>query len=152
MRLLPRTRCGTWMLAIAFWLTGCGALWCVLPSRPRAAWATEEPAHVHGFIPGTSVVLTSSTWIDMGTMGGPLLARDAATGEVREWFLGGLACLTPPPLIHRAAIHSRGTKPPITSNHVGPTLAVLAGSVKRFVSLRRRASSRPALREAPRLF
>jgi hypothetical protein len=86
---LPRTPRGTWLLAGAVWLAGVGALWCMLPYRPRAAWATEEPVHVHGFIPGTSVVLTSSSWLDTGTMGGPLLARDAATGEIREWLPDG---------------------------------------------------------------
>jgi hypothetical protein len=88
-RRLPRTPRGTWLLAGAVWLAGIAALWWALPYRPRASWPTEEPAHVHGFIPGTSVVLTSSTWIDMGTLGGPLLARDAASGEVREWLPDG---------------------------------------------------------------
>jgi hypothetical protein len=88
-RVMPRTPRGTWLLAGAIWLAGVGVLWCMLPYRPRAEWATEEPVHVHGFIPGTSVVLTSSTWIDMATMGGPLVARDAATGEVREWLPDG---------------------------------------------------------------
>ncbi|HTK73892.1 MAG TPA: hypothetical protein VL371_01470 [Gemmataceae bacterium] len=90
-RLLLRSPRGTWLLAGAVWLAGCGALWSVLPYRPRAAWATEEPAVVHGFIPGTAVVLTSTPWSPkifdaQGPVIGPLLARDAATGEVREWF------------------------------------------------------------------
>jgi WD40 repeat protein len=93
-RLLPRSPSRTWLLAGAVWLAGCGALWCVLPYRPRASWPTEEPAVVHGFVPGTSVVLTSMPWsgtIDgpPGPMLGPLVARDAATGEVREWFPDG---------------------------------------------------------------
>jgi len=72
-------------------MAGCGALWWVLPYRPRAAWATEAPAVVHGFIPGTAVVLTSSPWsgtIDgaPGPMLGPLVARDAATGTAHEWL------------------------------------------------------------------
>jgi hypothetical protein len=91
---LPRTPRGTWLLAAAVWLVLCGALWSVLPYRPRASWPTEEPAVVHGFVPGTAVVLTSMPWsgtIDgpPGPMLGPLVARDAATGEVREWFPDG---------------------------------------------------------------
>jgi hypothetical protein len=93
-RLLPGSPRGTWLLAGAVWLAGCGALWWALPYRPRAAWATEEPAVVHGFIPGTAVVLTSMPWSSTidgppGPMLGPLVARDAATGEVREWFPDG---------------------------------------------------------------
>jgi WD40 repeat protein len=93
-RLLPKTPCGTWLLAGAVWLVGCGALWWAMPYRPRASWATEEPAVVHGFIPGTAVVLTSTprnSTIDgpPGPILGPLVARDAATGEVREWFPDG---------------------------------------------------------------
>jgi hypothetical protein len=94
MRLLPRTPRGTWLLATAVWLAGCVALWWALPYRPRAAWATEEPAVVHGFIPGTAVVLTSSPWSSTidgppGPMLGPLVARDAATGAAREWLPDG---------------------------------------------------------------
>lgn len=94
MRLLPMTPRGTWLLAGAIWLAGCGALWWVLPYRPRAEWPTDGPAVVHGFIPGTAVVLTSMPWSTTldGTpspMVGPLLARNAATGEVREWFPDG---------------------------------------------------------------
>ncbi|HTK76221.1 MAG TPA: hypothetical protein VL371_13240, partial [Gemmataceae bacterium] len=59
MRLLPRTPRGTWLLAGAVWLTGCGVLWWAVPYRPRVTWPTQERATVHGFIPGTSVVLTS---------------------------------------------------------------------------------------------
>ena len=94
-RLLPRTPRGTWLLAGAVWLGGVGALWWALPYRPRAAWATEEPAVVHGFIPDTMVLLTSSPSSpnDLGRpvepMLGPVLARDAATGLVREWLSGG---------------------------------------------------------------
>jgi WD40 repeat protein len=93
-RLLPRTPRGTWLLAGAVWLAGCSALWWVLPYRPRAAWATEEPAVVHGFIPGTAVVLISMPWSSTidgppGPMLGPLVARDTATGQVREWFPDG---------------------------------------------------------------
>jgi dipeptidyl aminopeptidase/acylaminoacyl peptidase len=94
MRLLPRTPRGTWQLAGAVWLAGVGVLWWALPYRPRAAWPTEEPAVLHGFIPGTAVVLTSSPWSP--GVGAPpswiletLVARDAATGEVREWFPDG---------------------------------------------------------------
>src|SRR5262249_53528499 len=68
-RLMPRTPRGTWLLAGAVWLTGCAALWWVLPYRPRAAWPTEEPAVVHGLIPGTVVVLTSMPW--SSTIDGP---------------------------------------------------------------------------------
>jgi WD40 repeat protein len=96
MRLLPRSSRGTWLLAGAAWLAGCGALWWALPHRPRAAWPTGRPVAVHGFIPGTSVLLTSAAWMPpigarppgsggAGPFPGPLLARDAATGEVREW-------------------------------------------------------------------
>jgi len=91
-RLLPRTLRGTWLLAGAVWLAGVGALWWALPYRPRAAWQTQEPAVVHGFIPGTKTLLTSSSFMpnDLGRpsdpVRGPLLARDAETGEVGEWF------------------------------------------------------------------
>src|SRR4051812_27883727 len=44
MRLLPRTVPGTWLLAGAVWLGGCGALWWVLPARPRTQGAV--PASV----------------------------------------------------------------------------------------------------------
>jgi WD40 repeat protein len=91
-RLLPRTPRGTWLLAGAVWLVGCGALWWVLPYRPRASWPTDNTV-VHGFIPGTAFVLTSSPPLSAiqdgwpgDTMLGPLLARDAATGAVREWL------------------------------------------------------------------
>ena len=85
MQVLPRTPRGMWLRAGAVWLAGVAALWWVLPYRPRAAWPTEEPAVVHGFIPGTAVVLTSMPWsatIDgpPGPMLGPLAARD--TGPV----------------------------------------------------------------------
>jgi WD40-like Beta Propeller Repeat len=91
-RLLPRTLRGTWLLAGAVWLAGVGALWWALPYRPRAAWQTQEPAVVHGFIPGTKTLLTSSSFMpnELGRptdpVRGPLLARDAETGEVEEWF------------------------------------------------------------------
>jgi WD40 repeat protein len=90
-RVLPRSPRGTWLLAVAVWLAGCAAFWWVLPYRPRASWPTEEPAVVHGFVPGTAVVLTSMPWSSTidgppGPMLGPLVARDAATGQVREWF------------------------------------------------------------------
>lgn len=91
MRLLPRSPRGTWLLAGAVWLAGCGALWWVLPYRPRAMWPTEVPASVHGFIPGTAVVLTCPLYsLPDPSVGlpGPLLARDTATGEVREWLSG----------------------------------------------------------------
>jgi hypothetical protein len=93
-RLLPRTPRGTWLLAGAVWLAGCGALWWALPYCPRVAWPTETPAVVHGLIPGTRVFLTSSAW-NYGLGGpphptlGPLVARDAASGEVREWLSAG---------------------------------------------------------------
>jgi hypothetical protein len=94
MRLLPKTPRGTWLLAGAVWLAGVGALWWALPCRPRGAWPTEEPAVVHGFIPGTAVLLTSSPWSSTfdgppAPMVGPLFARNVATGEVHEWFREG---------------------------------------------------------------
>src|SRR5437763_537447 len=90
MRLMPKTPRGTWLLAGAVWLAGCGALWWALPYRPQVSLPTEKPAIVHGFIPGTSVVLTSSPWPAFGAHAGwslgPLLARDVSTGEVRQWL------------------------------------------------------------------
>jgi WD40 repeat protein len=53
------------------------------------SWPTDKPAIVHGFIPRTSVVLTSSPWPAFGGHAGwslgPLVARDVATGAVRPW-------------------------------------------------------------------
>jgi hypothetical protein len=88
-RLLPRTPRGTWLLAGAVWLAGCGALWWAVPYRPRASWPTDNTV-VHGFIPGTSVLLTSSGG-NSGFGGprgpgiGPVIARDAETGRLSEW-------------------------------------------------------------------
>jgi hypothetical protein len=39
MRLLPKTPRGTWALAGAVWLAGCGALWWALPYAPHPHWA-----------------------------------------------------------------------------------------------------------------
>src|SRR5262245_52521442 len=85
MRLLPRSPRGTWLLAGTVWLACVGALWSALPYRPRASWPAAEPAHVHGFIPGTSVVLSCPLYGESPReQPGPLVARDAATGKVRE--------------------------------------------------------------------
>jgi hypothetical protein len=97
-RLLPRTPHGTWLLAGVLWLAGCGVVWWAVPCRPRPAWPTDGPVAVHGFIPGTSVLLTSVGWRSPGSgwdyrragpFPGPLLARNTATGEVREWSPDG---------------------------------------------------------------
>jgi hypothetical protein len=91
MRLPPKTPRAISTLAVAVWVAGCGALWWALPDRPRAAWPTDKAVAVHGFIPGTSVLLTSAAWrqrtsVPPGPFRGPLLARDAATCEVRKWY------------------------------------------------------------------
>src|SRR4051812_33535968 len=91
MRVLPRSPRGTWLLAAAVWLAGSAALWWALPYRPRAVWATGEPAALVGFVPGSSVLLTCSPWRD-GIDGpprrwlGPLVFRDVETGGTRGWF------------------------------------------------------------------
>jgi WD40 repeat protein len=89
-RLLPRSPRGTWLLAGAVWLAGVGVLWWALPYRPRASWPTEVQPVVYGFIPGSSVLLTSSgvatSDLPEGPMRGPLVFRDVASGQVREWF------------------------------------------------------------------
>jgi hypothetical protein len=91
MRCLPRTPRWTWLLAGAVWLAACGLAWWAVPCRPQAAWPTDKPVAVHGFIPGTSVLLTSGAWrqptsVPPVPLRGPLLARDTVTGGVREWY------------------------------------------------------------------
>lgn len=93
-RFLPRTPRGTWLLAGILWLVACGVLWWLLPDRPRAAWPTDDLVVIYGFIPGTSVLLTSSPWPGGtngpgGPMLGPLVARDAETHALRHWFPDG---------------------------------------------------------------
>jgi hypothetical protein len=89
-RMLPQSPRGTWLLAGAVWLAGCGAFWWAVPYRPRVSWPTDNTV-VHGFIPGTSVLLTSSGG-NSGFGGptgpgiGPVLARDAETGRLSEWI------------------------------------------------------------------
>src|SRR5262245_23515558 len=41
-RLFPRSPRGTWLLAGAVWLAGCGTLWWALPPAPTAEWTVPD--------------------------------------------------------------------------------------------------------------
>lgn len=51
MRLLPRFRLGTWLLAGAVWLTACTAWWYLLPASPRNELRGDASLTLHGFGP-----------------------------------------------------------------------------------------------------
>jgi len=50
MRLLPRSRRGTWLLAALAWLAACAALWSALPVVPRAKWNAPRPCRLMGLL------------------------------------------------------------------------------------------------------
>jgi len=58
MRLLSRSRRGTWALAAAAWLVGYGIIWWDLPVRPRAEWRAGRPCNVVGLLADNRTVVT----------------------------------------------------------------------------------------------
>jgi hypothetical protein len=88
MRALPRTVRGTWALAAAAWVAACAAAWEMLPTRPRAAWTTDEDVQQIGFADGGRSVLTVRASVSspdnlMPLPTGPLRLWDGDTGRVR---------------------------------------------------------------------
>src|SRR4051794_36624212 len=88
MRLLPRTRRGTWLLAVLVWAVGCTALWWAVPPRPRAEWALTpaDQCMPVAFVPGRRAVLTYPLVAvgDSHVTRGPVRLWDADTGRVSE--------------------------------------------------------------------
>jgi hypothetical protein len=50
MRLLPRSRRGTWLFAGTVWLAACAGLWRWLPVVPRAKWNAPQPSRLVGLL------------------------------------------------------------------------------------------------------
>jgi hypothetical protein len=93
MRLLPRTARGTWLLAGAVWLAWCGAVWSVLPVRPRAVWTMPEPSRIIGFLPNTSTLVTAAFVEEQRTRGGTPIGH--LSGPLRFWDPSGAAVRGP---------------------------------------------------------
>src|SRR5262249_31996086 len=69
---------GTWGLAAAVWVAGCGALWWTVPERPRTAWQSPRSCQLIGFL-GAGHILTT---LDSPSYGLPCFVRlwDARDG------------------------------------------------------------------------
>jgi WD40 repeat protein len=90
MRVLPRTVCGTRLLAVTAWMVLCAAAWWVLPIQPRATWRLPESGRPVGFLPGGQVLITSGfSPIINGPYEykGPFRLWDVATGRQIESYL-----------------------------------------------------------------
>jgi hypothetical protein len=49
MRVLPKSRSGTWLLAASAWTAAVAVAWTVLPVMPRAEWLLPADRHLVGF-------------------------------------------------------------------------------------------------------
>jgi WD40 repeat protein len=78
MRLPPRSPAGTWLLAAAVWLAGCGVAWLIIPPRPRAAIAEPGTHWPRAFSPDGRWFVTTSYSADGQA---ELRFWDAATGR-----------------------------------------------------------------------
>lgn len=54
MRLLPRTKRGTWLLAATMGLGSNAAVWFLPPPAPRAVLRLPEPGRPVGFLPAAT--------------------------------------------------------------------------------------------------
>jgi hypothetical protein len=104
-RLLPRTPRGTWLLAGAVSLAGCGVLWWIPPPAPRAEWTVpghgERSANGHDSSPWVlavrpdrgAIIAIGSIYLWSGHLRdldahlcGPLQILDVATGRERRRY------------------------------------------------------------------
>src|SRR3954468_12081668 len=81
MRLLPRTPCGTILLAVLVGAAGVAALGFGLPPRPRLAWTPPEPAELVGFLHDGRTLLTLNHDPASLDPAGPLRRWDVAAGS-----------------------------------------------------------------------
>src|SRR5947209_7392634 len=87
LRLVPRTKWGTWEAAFAAWMVACAVAWAVMPVRPRAEWRLPEPGVALGFGPGDTDVITLSRddprrlWARDSGLRGPVRFWGASTGR-----------------------------------------------------------------------
>jgi hypothetical protein len=58
MTVLPCSRRGTWLLALAVWLTACAALWVLLPHSPRAMIAVDPLTAAYDFAADGKQIIT----------------------------------------------------------------------------------------------
>ena len=79
MRVLPRTRAGTWAAAAVAWVAACAAAWAVMPVRPLAECRPSAPVFPAGFGPGGETVVTLERAPD-GRWSGPVRVWDVTTG------------------------------------------------------------------------
>ena len=82
MRLLPRTRCGTWLLGLAAWLALCALAWWVFPVQPRLT--TTIPGDDYLLAVGSggrTVTLIARSASDSGNK--PVRIWDAADNSLR---------------------------------------------------------------------
>jgi WD40 repeat protein len=89
MRLLPRSRGGTWLLASAAWLAACAVAWPLVPVAPRAEWPLDGPALTIGFVPGGHTLLAGTLQRADDATVAPLRAFDADSGRVTDWLPAG---------------------------------------------------------------
>src|SRR4051812_10382684 len=86
MRVLPKTRWGTWTVAAAVWATGVTAAWFMSPVVPRAEWFDDDVGADLYEVRGAGPTVTTARFVhDRHAHHDPLFDRGSVDGPVRFW-------------------------------------------------------------------
>lgn len=101
MRLLPATRRGIWLSALAAWLAGCAGAWWLMPVRPRCV--IPNPCNFNFIGDGSAIIATETEFY-----GGPISVWDLNTGQRTRRLLDGQWKLARYTFWHAARYASNG--------------------------------------------